>query len=59
MEKPETAVKSDLPDLTGTSLEELRARSDDHRTIAKQRLLKDVGRPARSTSPGGQNSWSA
>ncbi|MDJ0462627.1 hypothetical protein [Streptomyces sp. H27-C3] len=57
MEKPESAITSDLPDLTGTSLEALRARSDNTRTPAKRRLLEDVGRSARSVSAGGENSW--
>ncbi|MGI5198146.1 hypothetical protein ACQEVY_31705 [Streptomyces sp. CA-288835] len=57
MEKPERAVRSDLPDLTGTSLEELREHSSDHRERAKQRLLKTIGRPTRSASPGTGNSW--
>lgn len=57
MEKPESAIGSDLPDLTGTSLEELRDRSSDRRERAKQRLLETIGRPTRSASPGTGNSW--
>ncbi|MFF8831912.1 hypothetical protein [Streptomyces sp. NPDC015131] len=59
MEKPETAITSDLPDLTGTSLEELRSRPDETRAVAKARLLVDAGRSARSMSPGSENSWTA
>ncbi|QGV79492.1 hypothetical protein [Streptomyces ficellus] len=59
MEKPETAITSDLPDLTGTSLEELRSRPDESRAVAKARLLADAGRAAGSMSPGGENSWTA
>ncbi|MCX5143043.1 hypothetical protein [Streptomyces sp. NBC_00338] len=57
MAKPKSAAISDLPDLTGTSLEALRARPDDDRAAAKKRLLEEVGRSARSLSTGGENSW--
>lgn len=58
MQKSEPAVRSDLPDLNGTSLERLRRHDGDHRARAKLRLLRTVGRPARSASPGTE-SWSA
>ncbi|MFE9968082.1 hypothetical protein [Streptomyces sp. NPDC005525] len=57
MVEPESAAISDLPDLTGTSLEALRTRSDDDMLAAKKRLLEEVGRSAGSISPGGENSW--
>lgn len=60
MEKPETAIMSDLPDLTGTSLEELRSRPDASRAVAKARLLAEAGRTADSESTGSQNgSWTS
>ncbi|MFF8291480.1 hypothetical protein ACF068_19930 [Streptomyces sp. NPDC016309] len=60
MEKPETAIMSDLPVLTGTSLEDLRSRPDDTRAVAKARLLADAGRAAGSESTGSQNgSWTS
>ncbi|MER7000384.1 hypothetical protein [Streptomyces sp. NPDC000410] len=58
MEKPETAIRSDLPDLTGTSLEELRARAGDGHEEAKQRLLEAVGGIA-SIASGTENSWTS
>ncbi|OKK02533.1 hypothetical protein AMK26_23135 [Streptomyces sp. CB03234] len=58
MEKPETAIMSDLPDLTGTSLEDLRSGPDESRAAAKARLLADAGRAAGNESPGSENgSW--
>jgi hypothetical protein len=59
MQNPEPAMRSDLPDLNGTSLEELRTRGDLDRERAKERLLKAIGRPARSASPGTGDSWAA
>ena len=52
MQNPEPAIRSDLPDLNGTSLEELRTHGDLDRERAKERVLKTIGRAARSASPG-------
>lgn len=59
MQNPELAIRSDLPDLNGTSLEELRTHGDLDREKAKERLLKAIGKPARSASPGTDDSWVA
>ncbi|MFI5808276.1 hypothetical protein [Streptomyces sp. NPDC051561] len=57
MEEPESVVTSDLPDLTGMSLEVLRTRCEIGDAPARKRLLEEVGRAARSVSTGGDNSW--
>lgn len=48
MNQPGTVIESELLDLTGVTLEELRAYRNRERDEIEQRLLHDLGHPVTS-----------